>query len=342
MVQESGQAGPEHVPVLLEEAIHYLDPKPGAILVDCTVGYGGHFRALLSRIGPAGRLIGIDRDRRAVRHCRQKFDLGRNCCTVVHGNFCEIRTLLGELKVDAPDGFLVDLGVSRAQLSDPERGFSFSKDGPLDMRMDPEDTHTPTAGDLVNTLPEKDLRRILREYGEEPFAARIAKNIVAIRQNRPFETTAQLAKAVRSSIPFRKTRPRHAPRKGSGATARLEGHPRRIPEIDPATKTFQALRIAVNGELETLEAALDEMVSLLKIGGRLVVIAFHSLEDRIVKSAFRRMEKGCVCPPGLPVCACGRKPVVRILTRKPISPGPEEVRRNLSSRSAKLRAVERI
>ena len=333
MGQESAPLGQAHVPVMLDEVVLYLDPKPDSTIVDCTIGYGGHSMALLTAIGPLGRLFGIDRDRQAVSHCRKTFKLGRDRFTVLHGNYRNIRNIIGEFHIGSPDGILVDLGVNRIQLLDPKRGFSFAHEGPLDMRMDTSNPETTTARDLVHSLSEQELRTLIRDYGEESFANRIAKNIVRYREQKPIETTTELAGVVRSSIP-RKTR-RKSKRSSSRKGASHIG-------IDPATRTFQALRIAVNHELRDLEPSLNDMLSLLKVGGRLVVISFHSLEDRIVKSVFKAVEKGCICPPQSPICVCGRKPTGRILTKRVIKPNPEEVGINPSSRSAKLRAVERI
>lgn len=286
-----------HTPVLLIETLRWLDPKPGGVYVDATVGTGGHAEAILERIGPQGLLIALDRDPDAVAFARARLARFGDAVRVVQANFAELRAALEGLGVVRVHGVLMDLGVSSLQLARPERGFSFSLAGPLDMRMDP--AIPTTAADLVNRLPEHRLAEILARYGEEPFARRIAREIV---RSRPLRTTENLREAVARAVPRR-------------------AWPRRI---DVATRTFLALRIAVNQELEALERALPQAVDALLPGGRLVVIAFHSLEDRIVKHFLRRQER------------------VRVLTPKPVRPSPEEVRYNPRARSARLRAAERL
>lgn len=304
---------PDHVPVLVDEVLAHLDPRPGAVIVDATVGEGGHAEAILQRIAPAGRLIGLDRDPDALARAEERLRrFGRNV-TLRHANFADLDDILDALGVKAVDGILFDLGLSARQLLDPERGFSFDHPGPLDMRVDR--SQVTTAADLVNSLPERDLADLLARYGEERAARRIAREIVA---RRPLRTTVDLVRAVEAAVGGRRTR------------------------IHPATRTFQALRIATNGELAALERALPQAIRRLRPGGRLCVISFHSLEDRIVKGALARHSRGCVCPPEVPECRCGGTKLVRILTKKPVVPSPEEVRRNPRARSARLRAAERL
>jgi len=308
-----------HVPVLVEEMLALLAPRPGGTYVDATVGAGGHAEAILERIAPGGRLIGLDRDAEALLVARQRLARFGAAVTLVHANFTRLRQVLGEQGVDAVDGVVMDLGVSSLQLDDPARGFSFQAAGPLDMRMDR--SAGETAADLLNRLPEDEVRRILREYGEERWAARIARAIVRAR---PLHTTTELADLVARAIPRRH-------------------HPRRI---HPATRTFLALRIAVNHELEDLEDALPEVVEGLRERGRLCVITFHSLEDRTVKHTFLCLSRECPSGPGPSTRTLRRRmisaPRVRLLTRRPVVPSAEEVARNPRARSAKLRAVERI
>ncbi|MDR7445351.1 MAG: 16S rRNA (cytosine(1402)-N(4))-methyltransferase RsmH [Armatimonadota bacterium] len=286
-----------HVPVLLQEVLTWLDPRPGGLYVDATVGTGGHAEAILERILPGGRLVGLDLDPEALAVARRRLERFGDAVQLVQANFADLQHVLRTLGIARVQGVLMDLGVSGLQLATPHRGFSFRLAGPLDMRMDP--ASPVTAADLVNRLSEKELADLLRRYGEEPFAARIAREIV---RRRPLSTTQELREAVLRAVPRR-------------------AWPRRV---DVATRTFQALRIAVNRELEALEQALPQAVEVLGLGGRLVVISFHSLEDRIVKHALR-----------------SAKPL-RVLTPKPIRPSPEEVRANPHARSARLRAAERI
>ncbi len=312
------QVAPVHIPVLLAETIRYLNPRPGGVYIDCTVGAGGHARALLERIGPDGMLVGLDRDSAALEAARETLAPFGKQARLVRSNFTGLRQALDALGIQAVDGVLFDLGVSSMQMDSEERGFSYWKDAPLDMRMDR--TQTTTAYHLVNGLNEDELARVIGEYGEERWARRIAQFIVRERERRRIETTGQLVEIIKAAIP---------------AAARREGP-------HPARRTFQALRIAVNDELGALERALGDAVEILRPGGRLCVISFHSLEDRIVKQTFRSLAKGCVCPPELPVCRCGRQPVVRVLTPKPVLPGAAEVATNPRARSARLRAVERL
>lgn len=301
----------EHEPVLLEEVLAALAPRSGGRYIDGTIGSGGHARAVLDHSAPDGRLLGIDLDPIAVAQARRALAEYGDRLVLLQGNFAAIGEIAQQYNFAPVDGILFDLGLSSLQLEAPERGFSFQVDGPLDMRFDPQ--HGPSACDLVNGLPESELADIIYRYGEERRARRIARAIV---EARPLRTTGELAHLVARIV------------KRSGG-------------IHPATRTFQALRIAVNRELENLERALPAAVDLLAEGGILAVISFHSLEDRIVKRFFVEQAKGCVCPPQLPVCACGREPRLRILTRKPIRPSAAEVERNPRSRSARLRVARR-
>ncbi|MBM3270786.1 MAG: 16S rRNA (cytosine(1402)-N(4))-methyltransferase RsmH [Candidatus Sericytochromatia bacterium] len=302
--------GAHHVPVLLAEVMALLRPKPGERVLDGTVGLGGHAARLLAEVSPEGTLYAVDRDPDALSAAQRILRATGGAFVLIHDSFDRALT-----RPDLPplDKILLDLGVSSMQLDRPERGFSFSRPGPLDMRMDP--TQGRTAADVVNTAPEEELSRIFSAYGEEPRARRVAREIV---KRRPFETTEQLARAVAAA----------AGRNPSGA--------------HPATRVFQALRIAVNDELGALERALPAALDKLVPGGRLAVITFHSLEDRLVKRFIRGEAKGCVCPPRLPACACGRAPRVRDLTPRPIVPSEAELGANPRSRSAKLRGAERI
>jgi 16S rRNA (cytosine1402-N4)-methyltransferase len=307
----------EHTPVLLHEAVELLAPKPGGVYVDGTLGAGGHAAEILKRSTPDGVLIGMDRDAEAVERCRMNLAAYGTRVVTRQANFRDIGPVLSELGYDAVDGVLLDLGVSWFHLKTPERGFSFMLDGPLDMRMDRSGRQT--AADLVNTLSRNELAKVLREYGEENRAGAIARAIEKARERGPITGTVQLAGIVSSVFPPYPPRRTH-----------------------PATLTFQALRIAVNDELGSLQEGLMRVIALLKPGGRVAVITFHSLEDRIVKQTFVAAAKGCVCPPRLPVCACDKKPEIRVLTRRPVTPGPEEMERNPAARSAKLRAAEKI
>jgi len=311
--------GVPHRPVLLGETLEALRPAPGATIVDATVGPGGHTEALLASVGPTGRVIGIDRDPAALAFARDRLKRFGDRFVTVHGDHRDIVSLLHEAEVVVVDGVLADLGISSRQLDDASRGFSFSSDGPLDMRMDPE-SGGPSAADLVTSLDAHALRDILWTWGEERLAGRIAKAIVRDREKQPFLTTGQLA----------------------GLIERIAGPAARRFRIHPATRTFQALRIAVNREIEGIPALVNGAVSVLRRGGRLAVISFHSLEDRAVKTAMHALAHRCVCPPALPVCGCGRENVVRAVTSRPIVPGAEETASNPRARSAKLRVVERL
>ena len=308
----------EHVSVLLAETIDLLDPHDGGVYVDGTLGGGGHSAEILARIHPGGHLYGIDRDGDALAAATQR--LGSDACfTALHGNFHDVRELLAAQGVEGIDGMILDLGVSSYQLDTAERGFSYHADAPLDMRMDR--TQALDAREIVNTWEEKEIARIIRDYGEENWAVRIAHIICEHRAQRPLETTGDLVACVDAAIP-KKIR-----MKDSGHSAR---------------RTFQALRIAVNDELEPLRRALEDAAALLRPGGRLCVITFHSIEDRIVKQTFRTMQNPCVCPPRLPVCVCGKKPIARVLGGNGIAPSPEEIERNPRSRSARLRGIEKL
>lgn len=310
-VTPSAEGGnfPVHIPVLLQAVLSFLQVRPGGVYIDGTVGGGGHAAAILDASAPDGRLLGIDRDPTALEVARKRLAPYGARVTLRHGSFAE----LAHFAEFAPaDGVLLDLGLSSLQLADPTRGFSFSQDGPLDMRFDPTGGG-PTAADLVNTLSLKELTDILYRYGEERQARRIAAAIVAAR---PIHRTSELAALIERTVGRR-------------------GH------IHPATRTFQALRIAVNRELEALEAALPQALDLLRPGGRLVVISFHSLEDRIVKQFLHRESRDCICPPEVPVCVCGHRARVRVLTPKPVRPDNAEVTANPRARSARLRAAEK-
>ncbi len=307
-----------HTSVMVGEVIASLRLRPGTITVDGTVGGGGHAEAILENTAPDGILIGIDADVDALRATENRLARFGKRAILVKGNFAEMETILMEKKIGKVDGMLLDLGVSSHQLDTAERGFSFGQDAALDMRMDK--SRPRTASDLVNTLPWEELARIIRDYGEERMAGRIARAIVKERIHSPIRTTTELAGVVVRALPHDAERQR----------------------IHPATRTFQALRIAVNDELTNLRKALADGTERLKPGGRFSVISFHSLEDRIVKNAFRAGEKGCTCPPDLPVCACGGKPKLKVVTRKPVTPADTEIGNNPRARSAKLRTAERV
>jgi 16S rRNA (cytosine1402-N4)-methyltransferase len=307
-----------HTPVLLAEVTHYLSPHPGSIVVDATLGGGGHAAKVAAAIAPDGLLIGIDQDDAALAAAATTLRLGQQT-RFLKGNFGDLDRLLTDAKVPYVDGFLFDLGVSSPQLDFVERGFSYQTNAPLDMRMDPS-AGGITAADVVDSYQEADLARVIRDYGEERWASRIAAFIVAARARRPVATTFDLVDVIKAAVP---------------AAARKDGP-------HPARRTFQALRIEVNRELEVLEQALDAAVRWLVPGGRIVVISYHSLEDRVVKQTFAKLSQGCTCPPDLPVCVCGAKPVLRVLTRRAVTPSAEEVERNPRSRSAKLRAAEKV
>lgn len=303
-----------HVPVLLNECIDGLNIHPNGIYVDGTAGGAGHSSAIAERLGSGGRLISLDRDPDAVAAASQRLSAYKNAM-VVHSNYSRLIDVLDSLDIDRVDGILMDLGVSSFQLDEGSRGFSYHSDAPLDMRMSKEGL---SAADVVNTFSEQQLAKIIFEYGEEKFSRRIASNIVSARASAPIETTLQLADIIRNSVPQKARR-----------------------EKNPCKKTFQAIRIAVNGELEHLSKGLDDAFHSLKIGGRLAVITFHSLEDRLVKQRFAGWCKGCICPPDFPQCVCGRKPQGILVNKKPIEADEKELERNNRSRSAKLRIIER-
>ena len=303
-----------HVPVLLTQTIDGLDIKPDGIYVDCTAGGGGHSSAIAAKLSNKGRLISLDRDPDAVKAASERLSAFGNA-QVIHRNYSELDKVLDELGIDAVDGILMDLGVSSYQLDEESRGFSYHSDAPLDMRMSRTGM---SAADLVNTFDEQQLAKIIFEYGEEKFSRRIASNIVRAREKAPIETTLQLADIIRESVPQKARR-----------------------DKNPCKKTFQAIRIAVNGEFDHLSEGLDKAFDALRPGGRLAVITFHSLEDRIVKQRFAGWCKGCICPPDFPQCVCGRKPQGKLVNRKPIEADEKELESNNRSRSAKLRIIER-
>lgn len=311
-----------HTPVLLAECLEYSNLKPQHTFVDATLGGAGHSFEAAKLIGSAGTLIGIDQDEVALAAARQKLgtlpDEIRPRLELVRGNFGAMDEALLSVEVPGVDAFLFDLGVSSVQIDTPSRGFSFKEDGPLDMRMDPGNT-TLTAAEIINTYNAADLTRIIRMYSDEKWASRIADFVVRARLNAPIETSAQLVDIIKAAIP--------------ASARRAGGH--------PAKRTFQALRIEVNGELDVLRNGLEAAVRWLNPGGRLVVISYHSLEDRIVKETFQSFANRCTCPPDLPVCACGKEPILDIVTRKPVLPTAEEIERNPRARSAKLRVAQK-
>lgn len=307
----------KHIPVLLNECIENLNIKPDGIYVDGTLGLGGHSEQILKRLD-TGRLIGIDRDESAIRRTGERLAQYADKMTLVHGNFCDVSQILDELGIDAVDGMLFDLGVSSPQLDEAERGFSYMSDAPLDMRMD--NTSALTAYTVVNDWSEAELARILRDFGEERYARRIASRIVERRNAKPIETTIELVDVIRSAMP--------------AAALREKQH--------PAKRSFQAIRIAVNDELGAVDKMMKTAPDRLKTGGRLCVISFHSLEDRIVKTGIAARENGCTCPREAPICVCGFKQTLRSVYRKPILPDEDELNFNPRARSAKLRVAERV
>ena len=306
-----------HVSVLLQECIDGLNIRPDGIYVDGTLGGAGHSSQIAARL-TTGRLIGIDRDPVALKAAGERLKPFGDRVTLVHSNFCEIATVLRELGISGVDGILMDLGVSSPQLDDAERGFSYLADAPLDMRMNGEDTMT--AKDVVNSWSYEELRRILYDYGEERYAPQIASAICRRREVSPIETTLELVAIIRSAMP--------------PAALREKQH--------PAKRSFQAIRIAVNDELGSVEKVMVDAIPCLNPGGRLAIITFHSLEDRIVKNGMANAAKGCTCPPNFPVCVCGNKPKVKLISRKPIVASDEELEVNPRSRSAKLRVCEKL
>ena len=307
-----------HVPVLLHECLDALAIKPDGIYVDGTLGRAGHSLEIVKRL-TTGRLIGIDRDNVALEAAAERLKPYEDRVTLVHANFCDMDEALEKLGIDKVDGILLDLGVSSPQLDDGQRGFSYMTDAPLDMRMDV--SQGITAADLLNSASEQELCRIIRDYGEEKWAARIAQMICEHRAKKPMETTFDLVHAVDAAIP-------------KAVRRKDDGH--------PARRTFQAIRIAVNDELDPLDKAICDFVDCLKPGGRMLVITFHSLEDRLVKRCFQRLQNPCTCPPKAPICTCGKKPVVKILAHGAVAPTEEEVARNPRARSAKLRVAQKL
>ena len=306
-----------HVSVLLDECIEGLNIRPDGIYVDGTLGGAGHSSQIAKRL-TTGRLIGIDRDPIALKAAGERLAPYGDRVTLVHSNFCEIASVLEELGIDGVDGILLDLGVSSPQLDDGQRGFSYMADAPLDMRMNNEDSLS--ADTVVNTWSQEELKRILYEYGEERYAPQIASAICRRRENAPIRTTLELVDVIRSAMP--------------ASALREKQH--------PAKRSFQAIRIAVNDELGSVEKVMRDAIPCLNPGGRLAIITFHSLEDRIVKNGMANAAKGCTCPPNFPVCVCGKKPKVKLVNRKPIVSGNEELDRNPRARSAKLRVCEKI
>ena len=308
----------EHKSVLLEETIDSLMVKPNGIYVDGTLGGGGHASEVCRRLGEGGRLIGIDQDADAIRAASERLKPYGDHVTVVRSNYVNIAQILSDLGIEKVNGIYLDLGVSSYQLDTAERGFTYrDENAPLDMRMDQR--NTKTAADIVNTYTESDLYRIIRDYGEDKFAKNIAKHIVKRREEKPIETAGELTEVIKAAIPMK--------------VRATGGH--------PAKRTFQAIRIELNQELEVLKNSIDTMIDLLAPGGRLSIITFHSLEDRIVKNRFRTNENPCICPPGFPVCMCGKKSKGKVITRKPILPSEVEMEENPRAKSAKLRVFER-
>ena len=306
-----------HISVLLDECIEGLNIRPDGIYVDGTLGGAGHSSQIAARL-TTGRLIGIDRDPVALKAAGERLSPFGDRVTLVHSNFCEIANVLDDLGIDGVDGILLDLGVSSPQLDDGSRGFSYMVDAPLDMRMNNADALT--AREVVNNWPYEELRRILFDYGEERYAPQIAANICRVRETKPIETTLQLVDVIRGAMP--------------ASALREKQH--------PAKRSFQAIRIAVNDELGAVRQVMEAAIPKLNPGGRLAIITFHSLEDRIVKNGMADAAKGCICPPNFPVCVCGKKPQVKLVNRKPIVSGDEELERNPRARSAKLRICEKI
>ena len=304
-----------HYSVLLQETIENLNIKPDGIYVDGTLGGGGHAYEVCKRLS-GGKFYGIDQDDAAIQAASERLSVYGQMVTVIRNNYCNAKAALAEKGVDKVDGIVLDLGVSSYQLDTGERGFSYRYDAPLDMRMDRR--QTLTAKDIVNTYSEMDLFRIIRDYGEDKFAKNIAKHIVAARHKKEIETTGELNEIIKAAIP---------------AKMRQNGH--------PSKQTYQAIRIECNRELEVLKNALDDLIDLLNPGGRLCIITFHSLEDRIVKTAYKNKENPCTCPPEFPVCVCGRTPMGKVISKKPILPSEEELEVNSRSKSAKLRVFEK-
>ena len=307
----------KHKSVLLEETIENLQIKPDGIYVDGTLGGGGHSYEICKRLSEKGRLVGIDQDADAVNAAKERLREFENRVTIVRSNYREMTEVLNNLGISAVDGILLDLGVSSYQLDTAERGFTYREDAPLDMRMDQR--QTMTAKDIVNGYSQKELYRVIRDYGEDQFAQNIAKHIVVAREKKELETTGELIEVVKAAIPAK--------------IRAMGGH--------PAKRTFQAIRIELNQELEILRNSLGDMIECLNDGGRICVITFHSLEDRIVKTIFREQEDPCICPKDFPICVCGRKSKGKVITRKPIVPSETELLENKRAKSSKLRVFER-
>ena len=308
----------KHKSVLLYETVDVLNIKPDGIYVDGTLGGGGHSYEIAGRLSEGGRLIGIDQDEDAIKAASKRLEPYMDRVTIVRNNYCNMDKVLDELGIDKVDGIMLDLGVSSYQLDAADRGFTYNVDTALDMRMDQR--QEITAKDIVNEYSEFDLYRIIRDYGEDRFAKNIAKHIVAARQEKPIETTFELNDIIKAAIPMK--------------VRATGGH--------PSKRTYQAIRIELNKELEVLENSIDMMIDRLKPEGRLCIITFHSLEDRIVKTRFRNNENPCTCPPGFPACVCGKVPKGRVITRKPVVPTDEEINENSRSKSSKLRVFERV
>lgn len=306
-----------HKSVLLHETVDSLNIKPDGIYVDGTLGGGGHAFEVCKRLGENGRFIGIDQDAEAIEAAGLRLAEFGDKVTIVRSNYVDTPDVLKSLNIDKVDGIMLDLGVSSYQLDTPERGFSYKNDAPLDMRMD--DRSNTTAKDIINNYTEMELYRIIRDYGEDKFAKNIAKHIVSVRKERPIETTGQLTDIIKAAIPMK--------------VRKNGGH--------PAKKTFQAIRIELNRELDVLNNSIDNMIDLLNDNGRLSIITFHSLEDRIVKNRFKNNENPCTCPPDFPVCVCGNKSKGKVITRKPIIPGERELEDNSRAKSSKLRVFEK-
>ena len=308
----------KHKSVLIFETIDNLNIKPDGIYVDGTLGGGGHSFQILKRLGDGGRLIGIDQDEDVLKAAGERLAIFEDKVTTVRSNYCHMKQVLHDLGIQKVSGIVLDLGVSSYQLDEPERGFTYREDVPLDMRMDRR--NPKTAKNIVNEYSEMELFRIIRDFGEDKFAKNIAKHIVAAREKKEIETTGELIEIIKAAIP---------------AKMRQEGG-------HPAKRTFQAIRIELNKELEVLTDSIDTMIDLLNDGGRICIITFHSLEDRIVKTIYKTNENPCICPSHFPVCVCGRKPKGKVITRKPIVPSDEELEENSRSKSSKLRVFERI
>ncbi len=305
-----------HIPVLLNETIEGLNIKPDGIYIDGTVGGGGHSSQIAERLSSKGKLIGIDQDKDALDASKKRLEKYGDIVSLVRSNYCEIDTILRDLNIEKVDGILLDIGVSSYQLDNAERGFSYMMDADLDMRMDQR--QSLTAKKVVNEYSESELFHIIKVYGEDRFAKNIAKHIVAYRKNKTIETTGELAGIIKGAIPMKMQK-----------------------NGNPSKKTFQAIRIEVNSELKVLEETIDRMIERLNPGGRLCIITFHSLEDRIVKNKFKENENPCTCPPDFPVCVCGKKSKGKVVTRKPIVPSKEEIEENSRAKSSKLRIFER-